>query len=199
MQFDNDGWGPDNIDRVFTHESGHIFGCPDEYASSGCHCDTKFGYLREPNTNCQNCANPFVDCLMASNAWSMCSATPVQLGWRDSDSDGSLDPVDPVDHPLIDVRGICEVVPLVCQLIGQAPPMPPAGVRGVTGMAGLAPAPGVSMDLLRRTLAPADLAEVEDALRAEEVEYLLSLERKLRAGLRDLRRYRTKLEAQGPT
>ena len=28
----NDGWGPDNIDRVFTHETGHIFGCPDEYA-----------------------------------------------------------------------------------------------------------------------------------------------------------------------
>ena len=38
MQYSNDGWGPDNIDRVFTHESGHIFGCPDEYASSGCNC-----------------------------------------------------------------------------------------------------------------------------------------------------------------
>ena len=24
MQYSNDGWGPDNIDRVFTHETGHI-------------------------------------------------------------------------------------------------------------------------------------------------------------------------------
>ncbi len=203
MQFDNDGWGPDNIDRVFTHESGHIFGCPDEYASSGCHCDTKFGYLREPNSNCQNCATPFVDCLMASNAWSMCNATPVQLGWRDSDSDGTLDPIDPVDHPLIDVRGICEVVPLVCQLVGQSPIA--AGVRGVTGVAGGAGTadPGteaaVPMELLRQTLGPAELARVEDAIRAQEIEYLMALERKLRAGLRDVRRHRTQLEGQGPT
>ena len=47
MHYDNDGWGPDNIDRVFTHETGHIFGCPDEYAASNCSCDTKAGYLRE--------------------------------------------------------------------------------------------------------------------------------------------------------
>ena len=56
MQYDNDGWGPDNIDRVFTHETGHIFGCPDEYASSNCSMPTKFGCCREPNGNCQTCA-----------------------------------------------------------------------------------------------------------------------------------------------
>lgn len=38
MDYNNDGWGPDNIDRVFAHETGHIFMCPDEYASSGCNC-----------------------------------------------------------------------------------------------------------------------------------------------------------------
>ena len=38
MHYANDGWGPDNIDRVFAHESGHIFGAPDEYSSSGCSC-----------------------------------------------------------------------------------------------------------------------------------------------------------------
>ncbi len=54
MHYANDGWGPDNIDRVFTHETGHIFGCPDEYAASNCSCDTKAGYLREVNGNCQS-------------------------------------------------------------------------------------------------------------------------------------------------
>jgi hypothetical protein len=32
MAYANDGWGPSNIDRVFAHETGHIFNCPDEYA-----------------------------------------------------------------------------------------------------------------------------------------------------------------------
>ena len=35
MDYNNDGWRPDNIDRVFVHETGHIFGCPDEYAVAG--------------------------------------------------------------------------------------------------------------------------------------------------------------------
>ena len=43
MDYANDGWGPDNIDRVFAHETGHIFGAPDEYASSGCSCDGAWG------------------------------------------------------------------------------------------------------------------------------------------------------------
>ena len=24
MQYSNDGWGPDQIDRVFAHETGHV-------------------------------------------------------------------------------------------------------------------------------------------------------------------------------
>ncbi len=48
MEYANDGWGPDNIDRVFAHESGHIFGGPDEYASSGCNCGGSWGRFGEP-------------------------------------------------------------------------------------------------------------------------------------------------------
>ena len=33
MHLDNDGWGQSNLDSVFAHETGHIFGAPDEYAS----------------------------------------------------------------------------------------------------------------------------------------------------------------------
>jgi len=56
MDYNNDGWGPDNIDRVFAHETGHIFGCPDEYASSGCNCGGTWGRYGLVNGNCENCA-----------------------------------------------------------------------------------------------------------------------------------------------
>jgi len=82
MDYNNDGWGPSNIDRVFTHESGHIFGCPDEYASSGCNCGGAWGRFGLPNTNCENCApGGGVACLMKGNTFGMCSVTPGHLGW----------------------------------------------------------------------------------------------------------------------
>lgn len=82
MQYANDGWGPDNIDRVFTHETGHIFGCPDEYAGSGCNCGGAWGRFAKPNTNCENCApGGGVACLMKANTFEMCNITPAHLGW----------------------------------------------------------------------------------------------------------------------
>ena len=74
MAYDNDGWGPDNIDRVFAHETGHIFNAPDEYASSGCNCGGSWGAFGMPNTNCENCApGGGVPCIMKSNTWAMCA------------------------------------------------------------------------------------------------------------------------------
>jgi hypothetical protein len=82
MDYANDGWGPDNIDRVFAHESGHIFGCPDEYAASGCNCGGAWGRFGKPNTNCENCApGGGIACLMKANTFAMCSVTPAHLGW----------------------------------------------------------------------------------------------------------------------
>jgi hypothetical protein len=81
MQYSNDGWGPDNIDRVFAHESGHIFMCPDEYAASGCTCGGGFGRWSKPNVNCQNCAPAGgISCLMKANDWAVCPVTPAHLG-----------------------------------------------------------------------------------------------------------------------
>jgi hypothetical protein len=81
MDYNNDGWGPDNIDRVFAHETGHIFGAPDEYASSGCSCGGSWGFYGKPNSNCANCApGGGVDCLMKGNTWAMCVHTPYHLG-----------------------------------------------------------------------------------------------------------------------
>jgi hypothetical protein len=195
MHYANDGWGPDNIDRVFTHETGHIFGAPDEYAASNCSCDTKAGYLREVNGNCERCAASFTPCLMAANTWAMCSFTPVHLGWRDSDGDGSMDPVDPVGNPnpLIDLGRLCARFPFLCSLIGRAAPGgAEEGVRvGMTGaIAGEPPAESVPVELLRQVLTAAEMARVEAAVEAEEDRYLEALERKLRTAADQIARER---------
>lgn len=94
MHFDNDGWGPEQIDRVFAHETGHIFHAPDEYAQSGCDCGGNWGYFGAPNTNCASCApNGGVKCIMQSNDWAMCDATRLHLGYggaRDQQKDRPL-------------------------------------------------------------------------------------------------------------
>ena len=82
MHFANDGWGVDNIDRVFAHETGHIFGAPDEYATSNCGCGGAWGFFQKPNKNCANCApGGGVSCIMRSNEWSMCEHTKLHLGF----------------------------------------------------------------------------------------------------------------------
>jgi hypothetical protein len=82
MQYANDGWGPDNIDRVYVHETGHIFQAPDEYKISGCNCGGSWGIYNKPNGNCENCAaGGGVDCLMRANKWALCTYTPWHYGW----------------------------------------------------------------------------------------------------------------------
>jgi len=94
MQYSNDGWGPNQIDRVFAHETGHIFGAADEYASSGCTLGGAWGYLGVANNNCANGNPASIDCLMKANTYNMCQWSAGQLGWRDSDADGVPDPID---------------------------------------------------------------------------------------------------------
>ena len=81
MNYANDGWGPDNINRVFAHESCHIFGAADEYGS--CACGTTSGHLAVPNSNCVNCFPPGtqLSCLMTANTLDMCTFSRKQIGW----------------------------------------------------------------------------------------------------------------------
>lgn len=81
MHYENDGWGPNNIHRVFAHESCHIFGAADEYGS--CSCGGSNGYLGVPNNNCIGCFPPGqqIDCLMNQNTLTMCDYSRRQIGW----------------------------------------------------------------------------------------------------------------------
>jgi len=84
MQYANDGWGPDNIDRVFAHETGHIFNAPDEYSGANCNCTSTYGIYGVKNLNCETCApGGSVDCIMKGNSWAMCAYTPWHLGYLD--------------------------------------------------------------------------------------------------------------------
>jgi hypothetical protein len=81
MEYSNDGWGPDNIDRVFAHETCHIFGAPDEYSKSGCDCLGSWGFFGLPNGNCETCAaHGGTACLMRQNTLVMCPYTPWHIG-----------------------------------------------------------------------------------------------------------------------
>ncbi|CAM5643157.1 hypothetical protein SALBM135S_02951 [Streptomyces alboniger] len=79
------GYGPDNTDTVFAHETGHIFGCPDEYAAAPCNCAGSHGRYGLVNGNCETCAGGGgIACLMKSNTLALCHYTPGHFGWSPS-------------------------------------------------------------------------------------------------------------------
>ena len=83
LLFRNDGWAISQYDLVNAHETGHLFGTFDEYASSGCNnCFTSDTLSKSVvNGNCQNCASPSVACIQRNNELSLCGYTPGQVGW----------------------------------------------------------------------------------------------------------------------
>lgn len=83
MAYANDNWGPDRINQVFAHETGHIFGAADEYGSCGCGVSGQFNI---PNNNCRNCTSSQADCLMNGNTLQLCNWSRGQIGWSTWDS-----------------------------------------------------------------------------------------------------------------
>lgn len=72
-------WGSSKISRVVAHETGHIFGAPDEYGN--CVCGGSHGPFGVSNENCVNCPGSGRDCLMRNNAPVLCKASGYHLGF----------------------------------------------------------------------------------------------------------------------
>ena len=144
MTFNNGGYGPDNMDLVAAHEIGHIFYALDQYPSALQACTIRSGYLSVENQNSgySSCAlnvnsimrNPMV--AYPGNAIDPYAAG--QVGWRDSDGDGILDPLDvelPVGMTVISqtssgviVSGTAEIVPY------PSPTQPSVTINILTGV-----------------------------------------------------------------
>jgi len=100
MTYGNNGYGPYNMDAVAAHEIGHIFLALDQYYSAQQPCTRQSGYLGMENQNSQygDCASN-VSSIMRGQTWpyrdgAIDEYARGQIGWRDSDGDGILDPVD---------------------------------------------------------------------------------------------------------
>ncbi|MFQ6100536.1 MAG: hypothetical protein ACE5OS_04800 [Anaerolineae bacterium] len=127
MTYGNDGYGPDNMDAVAAHEMGHIFHALDQYYSAHQPCTRRSGYLYVENQNSQygDCTSD-VTSIMRGQVFPYAAGAidpyaAGQIGWRDSDGDGILDPLDTdlpisidsisVDGDNVAISGTADIVP----------------------------------------------------------------------------------------
>lgn len=105
LTYGNNGYGPYNMDAVAAHEIGHIFNALDQYYNAYQPCTRRSGYLNIENQNSQygNCASNATSIMRGQTyPYWVKAIDPYaagQLGWRDSDNDNILDPLD-TDLPI---------------------------------------------------------------------------------------------------
>ncbi|MBI2833231.1 MAG: hypothetical protein HYX76_02250, partial [Acidobacteria bacterium] len=83
LLFRNDGWAVSQYDLVSSHETGHLFGAFDEYASSACgNCFSGDALSKGVvNGNCVNCNAGSVPSIMRNNEVALDGYVPGQIGW----------------------------------------------------------------------------------------------------------------------
>lgn len=97
---DAGAYGSSRLATVVAHELGHIFGALDQYAAAGIRCDQRSGYLYTPSSNSQfeGCGTSFPSIMLeplgAFAAGQVDASALHQLGYRDADGDGLIDPLD---------------------------------------------------------------------------------------------------------
>ncbi len=100
MTYGNNGYGPHNMDAVAAHEIGHIFLALDQYSSAYQPCTRHSGYLHVENQNSQygGCALNTTSIMRGQiypyTAGVIDPYAAGQIGWRDSDGDNIIDPLD---------------------------------------------------------------------------------------------------------
>lgn len=105
---DAGGYGADDMAQVVAHELGHTFGALDQYPAARITCDRRSGYLNSLSSNSQfaGCGTKFssimLDASGAFDAGLIDSSALHQIGYRDSDDDGRIDPLDTT--PALDLR-----------------------------------------------------------------------------------------------
>ncbi len=100
VTYDNASYGAHNMDAVVAHEVGHIFGALDQYQAAAAPCTQPGGYLGVENQNGQlgGCSSDVPSIMRGGvSPYRAASIDPYargQVGWRDTDGDGILDPLD---------------------------------------------------------------------------------------------------------
>ena len=90
LLFKANGWGTNQVNRVYAHETGHLFHAFDEYSSSPSgNCTRSFNGRVNSNYQGSPCNGP-ASCMMINNSfsgsgatrqWNLCTHTPFHLGW----------------------------------------------------------------------------------------------------------------------
>ena len=99
MTYGNQNYGPANMDAVAAHELGHIFRALDQYSGAEIGCSVVAGYLGVENQNSTHNCQSNQPSIMRGQVWPF-SGHEVdhyargQVGWRDVDDNGILDPID---------------------------------------------------------------------------------------------------------
>lgn len=139
-------YGMNNLGPVISHELGHTFGALDQYSAARVSCNRQSGYLYTPTSNSE-----YGDCPMnlpsimreVLNSFRNGSVDPsalAQIGYRDRDNDGIIDPLDTT--PELTIKSSAQV-----QSSGQRPE-----IRGSSSDAGY-PSPAqkvVSLNAITR-------------------------------------------------
>jgi len=100
MTSGNNGYGTYNMDAVAAHEIGHIFHALDQYSGALQPCTRHSGYLDMENQNSQygSCSSDITSIMRGQTyPFQVQAIDPYaagQIGWRDSDGDNILDPLD---------------------------------------------------------------------------------------------------------
>ena len=147
MTYDNDGWGINRMNLVTAHETGHIFGALDEYASSGCATSDSWGYLNAANTSCNNGGDTSDTSIMGEASEQVIPAVDVSASARDSigwrNPAGTV--VDVVRTSTVSLTPYApdptsDTTPTYSALAGNTP-FPPGGCNTVGGICFRLPSP----------------------------------------------------------